>query len=536
LKHPEGGYREFKIGDLFVGQTGDIDLQQQDGNGKGCFFINSGVQNCGIKGRTDRLAKIFPSNTITVDFFGNAYYRPFEYKMATHNHVFSLSGDVIKNEQIGLYLVAQMSYLTKLYSFNEMGTWSKIKEQKLLLPIKGNGEIDYVFMESRIRELKESRIRELKAYLKAAGFEDCNLTQSEIDALRIINLGQKPMSKFGIVNEFSVSNSHNILKSDVVFGSGSTPYVTASEGNNSIVSYISYNPDMIEKGNTIMIGGKTLVVTYQPNDFFSNDSHNLVLTINHETGRTESAQLFMVAALYKSLSPKYSWGDSISKAKIQSDEVFFPIKNDGTIDFEFMELYVNAIKKQCIATLKQEISREHKAYEKAVVVNSVEIETDKDKTKVIILPEYREGCIPLYTLSAACGAFEDEEKPETGEWIDVTGHGFTPDKDRYFVVQAKGESMLPKIKDGDLCVFEWSQYHAGSRNGEIVLARTYEFDPEFDGRYTIKKYSSEKVETEDSWHHVKIELHPLNHDPKYSTIELNEDMEKHIIGILKCVL
>ena len=535
-KHPEGGYREFKIGDLFAGQTGDIDLQQQDVNGKGCFFINSGVQNCGIKGRTDRLAKIFPSNTITVDFFGNAYYRPFEYKMATHNHVFSLSGDVIKNEQIGLYLVAQMSYLTKLYSFNEMGTWSKIKDQNILLPVKRNGEIDFVFMESRIRELEESRIRELEAYLKAAGFKDCTLTQSEKDALRSINLGQKPMARFSIVKEFLVSNSHNILKSDVVFGSGSTPYVTASEGNNSIVSYISYNPDMIETGNSIMIGGKTLVVTYQPKDFFSNDSHNLVLIINHGLGRTESAQLFMVAALYKSLSPKYSWGDSISKKKIQNDDVFLPVNNDGTIDFEFMGTYINAIKKQCIATLKQEILREHKAYEKAVGVNPAEIVTDKEETKLVILPEYREGCIPLYTLRAACGAFEDEERPETDEWVDVTGRSFTPDKDRYFVVQAKGESMLPKIKDGDLCVFEWAQYHAGSRNGEIVLARIHEFDPEFDGQYTIKKYSSEKVETEDSWQHGRIDLHPLNHDPKYRTIEVNEDMGKQIIGILKCVL
>lgn len=312
------------------------------------------------------MAKIFPSNTITIDFFGNAYYRPFEYKMATHNHVFSLSGEVIKNEQIGLYLVAQMSFLTKMYSFNEMGTWSKIKEQSILLPVETTGEIDFDYIESRIRELEESRIRELEAYLIAAGFEDCVLTQSERNALRCIAAGQKKMRIFRIIDEFTVANSHNILKSDVVFGSGSTPYVTASEGNNSIVSYISYKHDMIEEGNSIMIGGKTLVITYQPDDFFSNDSHNLVLTINHELGRTESAQLFMVAALYKSLSPKYSWGDSISKAKIQSDEVFLPVNADGTIDFNFMDTYISAIKKQCIAALKQEISQEHKAYEQAI--------------------------------------------------------------------------------------------------------------------------------------------------------------------------
>ena len=262
------------------------------------------------------------------------------------------------NEAVALWFISWFNKSsTKYLGLLVRDFENAFNNTELIVPFKnGKVAVDYI----------ESRIRELEAYLIAAGFEDCNLTQSERDALRSIALGQKSMMKFSIIKEFAVSNSHNILKSDVVFGSGSTPYVTASEGNNSIVSYISYNPEMKEKGNSIMIGGKTLVVTYQPDDFFSNDSHNLVLTINYEEGRTESAQLFMVAALYKSLSPKYSWGDSISKAKIQSDEVFFPVNNDGTIDFGFMNTYISAIKKQCIAALKQEISREHQAYEQAI--------------------------------------------------------------------------------------------------------------------------------------------------------------------------
>lgn len=126
----------FKLGDLFTSQTGDTDLQQKDVNGKGCYFINSGVDNTGIKGKTDVPAKIFPKNTITLDFWGNAYYRDFEYKLATHNHVFSLSGDVIKNEQIGLYLVMQMSYFKKIFSYNKMGTWNRYKEFEIFLPIR----------------------------------------------------------------------------------------------------------------------------------------------------------------------------------------------------------------------------------------------------------------------------------------------------------------------------------------------------------------------------------------------------------------
>jgi len=165
-------------------------------------------------------------------------------------------------------------------------------------------------------------------------------------------------------------------------------------------------------------------------------------------------------------------------------------------------------------------------------IETVEIDTEKDEAKAIILPEYHEGCIPLYTLRAACGYFEDGEVPEEEGWVDATGNGFTPDPKRHFVVHAKGNSMLPKIKDGDLCVFEW--YRAGSRNGEIVLTQSSEFDSEYGGKYTIKKYHSEKVVTEEGWQHSKVELIPLNKD--FDVIELDEETEYRTIGILKCVL
>lgn len=81
-------------------------------------------------------------------------------------------------------------------------------------------------------------------------YEDCTLTDDEAEALRRINEGKVKMKEVSIVDFFDVRNSHNILKSDIILGSGNTPYVTASEGN------------------SIMIGGKTLVITYQPKDFF----------------------------------------------------------------------------------------------------------------------------------------------------------------------------------------------------------------------------------------------------------------------------
>ena len=105
-----------------------------------------------------------------------------------------------------------------------------------------------------------------------------------------------------------------------------------------------------------------------------------------------------------------------------------------------------------------------------------------------------------------------------------------------FVVHAKGNSMLPKIKDGDLCVFE--RYHGGSREGEIVLSQVNEYYEEYGGKYTIKKFHSEKTANEDGIEvHSKIELQPLNKDG-FKTIEVPEDNEANIavVGILKYII
>ena len=169
-----------------------------------------------------------------------------------------------------------------------------------------------------------------------------------------------------------------------------------------------------------------------------------------------------------------------------------------------------------------------------IFVNEV-YKTLKNRDNSAVIPlyeEYKEGFVPLYTLHAACGYFEDGEEPEKEGWVDASGKGFAPDPKRHFAVHAKGDSMLPKIKDGDICVFEW--YRAGSRNGEIVLTQSNEFDSDYGGKYTIKKYHSEKTITDEDWKHTKIELIPLNKD--YNVIELDSDTEYRTIGVLKCIL
>ena len=152
--------------------------------------------------------------------------------------------------------------------------------------------------------------------------------------------------------------------------------------------------------------------------------------------------------------------------------------------------------------------------------------------KEILTPPFY---LPLYPFHIACGILESggalaEDGVE--RWIDVSSCGFKPNENM-FVVHAKGDSMMPKIHNGDLCVFE--RYTGGSREGEIVLAQVSGKDDDYLCRYTIKKYHSEKTVSDDSWEHRKIELLPINTDG-YSPIAIDDDGCYQVLGVLRHVI
>lgn len=150
---------------------------------------------------------------------------------------------------------------------------------------------------------------------------------------------------------FNVNNTHCILSTEIVPGSGATPYLCASAENNAVSSYIGYRADLKEAGNCIFIGGKTFVVSYQEDDFFSNDSHNLALYLYDEVNATKPHLLFMAACIAHSLGHKYTWGNSISKQKIKGDFVSLPVTASGEIDFAFMDSFIRELEEERIREL-----------------------------------------------------------------------------------------------------------------------------------------------------------------------------------------
>ena len=132
-----------------------------------------------------------------------------------------------------------------------------------------------------------------------------------------------------------------------------------------------------------------------------------------------------------------------------------------------------------------------------------------------------ENALPVYDLAVAAGEFSDPQAVEDCDWMQ------RPDwlkaEPGHFVTRVVGESMNQRIPSGTWCLFRAKP--AGSREGKIVLVSHRDIqDADTGGRYTVKRYHSEKSEDDDGqWYHTRIVLKPESRLFGYRDIELTED-------------
>ncbi|MCQ2658475.1 restriction endonuclease subunit S [Helicobacter pylori] len=348
-----------------------FDIQKRHINHKGEFVITAGLSNNGVLGQSDIKAKVFESHTITIDMFGCTFYRSFAYKMVTHARVFSLKPKFKINHKIGLFLSTLFFGYPKKFGYENMCSWAKIKNDKVILPLKPTAnaqtleDIDFDFMEKFIAELEQCRLAELQAYLKATGLSNTTLSSDEENALNVFNnsggggntpcgltwqsfrlgdLFEKVSARFlGKGDKFkatskSITDTHNI------------PLVYCKKGNNGIM-YWGKKGDFETYNNIISIiynGVIATGLTYAHRDEVGILAESYF--IKFKNGNPNFlCNLFIKTAIEKVLYPKYSRDNLATWAnKVENELILLPTNPHGGIDFNFMRTLINALMKQTI--------------------------------------------------------------------------------------------------------------------------------------------------------------------------------------------
>lgn len=350
--------------ELFESSNGDFDIQKTHINDLGDYVITAGLSNNGILGKTDIKAKIFNANTITIDMFGNAFYRQFRYKMVTHARVFSLKSIFSITQRQGIFLSSAMYFLKYNFGYENMCSWAKIKQEKISLPVKKDIEIDFAFMEDFISQLEACRLSQLETYLLVTGLKNYTLTPAEEQALTDFQNGKVKWGEFKVVDLFDVKTSKKRFDANKVkVLQVGYPYVVRTALNNGIKGFLNENKKYLNLGNTISFGQDTATIFYQEKPYFTGDKIK-ILEPKHKLFGKKNAQ-FIITVMEQSFRA-FSWGSSsFSEEVIKTQHIYIPIQKEE-INFEYMEILISAVQKLVIKDVVEYADRKIEATKKII--------------------------------------------------------------------------------------------------------------------------------------------------------------------------
>mgnify|MGYP000162312776 CR=1 FL=1 len=337
---------------MFKSSNGDFDIQKNHINGKGEYVITAGIANCGILGKSDVAARVFSSNTITVDMFGNAFYRSFSYKMVTHARVFSIQPKFRISERQGLFFSNSFHFLTYYFGYQNMCSWAKIQNLKIQLPTK-NGEIDFEFMGDFVAELEAQRVAELEAYLTVTGLSDYVLTEEEEKAIQdylTVNWKEYLMGElFERVNTKKLPYKAKDLPKEPC-GESILPALTSSFMNQGLNYYVPKDEATVLK-NVISIPSNSDVYRayFQSKDFTVLSDAYAIDWIYEDKELNPEQYLFTVPCINKVTDlPIYSYKNKLGGWNVVKKKNIELPTVDGNIDYNYMETLTKAIQKLVI--------------------------------------------------------------------------------------------------------------------------------------------------------------------------------------------
>ena len=155
-------WKEFNLSNIFPEIQRGKRLKKADHLTGSTPYVSSTAMNNGIDGfiGNDTGVRIFSKclSLANSGSVGACFYQPTNF--VASDHVTKLENGKF-NKYIYLFLSSVVSRISEKYSFNREINDTRIKKEKILLPINKNGKPDFQFMEDYMKAIE---YRQLKAY------------------------------------------------------------------------------------------------------------------------------------------------------------------------------------------------------------------------------------------------------------------------------------------------------------------------------------------------------------------------------------
>lgn len=324
-------WKEFRVGKLFscettLGIPSKNDLE--DGN---INYITRSAADNGFSGTCGNEDHRNESNCITIGAEGFvAFWQSDDF--VAGNKVYALRHPEM-NETNGLFVCASLNALSDRYSFADARVLDKIKVEVIKLPATSDGQPDWAYMESYMKQIMEETEKSLENLKKA---DD---TKHPIDV--------SGWGAFRVGDYFHGIRGTSCKMQEL--NKGQTPIIAAARYNQGIAGFYDV-PSEYENAITISCNGVGCGSTYYHDYPFAITGDAIVL---ENIGNVPTLALHFIASVYDAyFTRKYSYTDKCSANKAEAEMVALPATSDGQPDWQYMEDYMKSIMDQSEKVIK----------------------------------------------------------------------------------------------------------------------------------------------------------------------------------------
>ena len=254
-----------------------------------------------------------------------AFYQP--HSFYTGQNVQVLKNDKLNKYNAKFFIPLLHNAMVSLNWGGNGATLGRLKKKKIVVPITGDGQPDYAFMEQYIRE------REDKLKQKYIDFVNAELETPPVP------LAEKTWKEFSIADIFDIKAGKRLTTADM--DSGNLPFIGATELNNGVTNWI-HTPNEPLDHNVLGVNynGSVAEAFYHPYCcVFSDDVKRLHLK-NADDGKYI---LLFCSMLIRKQKVKYTYGYKFNGNRMARQKILLPITDDGSPDYEYMTQYAKAV-------------------------------------------------------------------------------------------------------------------------------------------------------------------------------------------------
>ena len=127
-------------------------------------FVMAGTTNTGIVGYISNPIATFPKNSITIDIFGNTFYRNYDFGAGDDTGVYWNDDKNYSSEQMLYFSSCMEKSIRGKFSFGKKLRSSQSFNFRIFLPVTSDDSPDYTFMETFISAVQKLVIKDVVLY------------------------------------------------------------------------------------------------------------------------------------------------------------------------------------------------------------------------------------------------------------------------------------------------------------------------------------------------------------------------------------